>query len=164
MKTLWKVSSSLLTPFYQPLVIKSNLLLMILIILKGMILKKTSYPDLYNVNSSVWQGKSCLNTYQLESIKHLSIRFGIHFYISLIPLQPEFFKGLVLEFAAIWYTRLLTLWAWQFQSAICYILNTQPIAKISSIKNERALVSMVSHKMYNRHPLQLKKLKSWEPF
>jgi hypothetical protein len=33
-----------------------------------------------------------------------------------------------------------------------------PIAKILSVKNVRAWVSM-----YNRHPLQLKKSKSWEP-
>ena len=35
--------------------------------------------------------------------------------------------------------------------------------KLLSDKNVRAWDQWISHKMYNRHPLQLKKSKSWEP-
>ena len=45
-----------------------------------------------------------------------------------------------------------------------YPLSTLPIAKILSVKKCEGISQWFSHKMNNRHPLQLKKSKSWEPF
>ena len=41
---------------------------------------------------------------------------------------------------------------------------TLPIEKIITLKNTRTWFSMIFIKIYNRHPLPLKKSKFWEPF